>query len=117
MSYDLAFWDEIGSLDAAAALRKYEAMADGESGASPESPRVGEFYRDVLNAYQDLTEETTLEEADQSPWTSPVHCNGECVLVAIAWSRKNEVSGALIAMARARDLVTFDPQRRLLIKS
>lgn len=116
MSYDLAFWDENGSLDAAAAYQKYEAMADGESGVSPESPRVSEFYRDVLSAYQDLTEDTTLEEADQSPWTSSIHFNRECVLVTIAWSRKNEISEALIALARTHGLMTYDPQRRLVIE-
>lgn len=117
MSYDLAFWYESGSLDAAAAYHKYEAMADGDSGVSTKSPRVAEFHRDVLKAYQDLTEDTTEEEADQSPWTSSVYFNGECVLVNIVWSRKSEVADALITMARNRGLVTYDPQRELVVEA
>ncbi|MEU0198727.1 MULTISPECIES: hypothetical protein [unclassified Streptomyces] len=117
MSYDLAFWYESGSLDAAAAYQKYDAMTDGESGVTAESPRVAEFYRDVLKAYQDLTEDTTEEEADRSPWTSPVYFNGECVLVNIAWSRKSEVSDTLITMAKSRGLVTYDPQRELVVEA
>ncbi|MFE6523272.1 hypothetical protein [Streptomyces sp. NPDC057794] len=117
MSYDLAFWYESRSLDAAAAYQKYDAMTDGESGVTAESPRVAEFYRDVLRAYQDLTEDTTEEEVHQSPWTSSVYFNGECVLVNIAWSRKSEVSNTLIDMAKSRGLVTYDPQRDLVIEA
>ncbi|CAL9490920.1 hypothetical protein SUDANB108_03248 [Streptomyces sp. enrichment culture] len=117
MSYDLAFWYESRSLDAAAAYQKYDAMTDGESGVTAESPRVAEFYRDILRTYQDLTEDTTEEEAHQSPWTSSVYFNGECVLVNIAWSRKSEVSNTLIDMAKSRGLVTYDPQRDLVIEA
>ncbi|MEU0452994.1 hypothetical protein ABZ322_08210 [Streptomyces sp. NPDC006129] len=117
MSYDLAFWHESGSIDAAAAYQKYDAMTDGESGVTAESPRVAEFYRDVLKDYQDLTKDTTEEEADRSPWTSPVYFNGECVLVNIAWSRKSEVSDTLIIMAKSRGLVTYDPQRELVVEA
>lgn len=116
MSYDLAFWHESGSLDAVTAYQKYDAMTDGESGVTAESPRVAEFYRDVLRVYRDLAEDTSEEEAEQSPWTSSVYFNGECVLVNIAWSRKGEVSDTLITMAKSRGLVTYDPQWELVVE-
>ncbi|MGW6543508.1 hypothetical protein ACWGBH_11780 [Streptomyces massasporeus] len=117
MRYDLAFWHERGSLDAAAAYQKCDAMTDGESGVSAESSRVAQFHRDTLKAYPDLTENTTEDEADQSPWTSSVYFNGERVLVNITWSRKSEVSDTLIAIAKSRGLVTYDPQRDLIIEA
>ncbi|WP_405960722.1 hypothetical protein OG235_27015 [Streptomyces sp. NBC_00024] len=117
MSYDLAFWYESRSIDSKTAFRKYDATVDGESGVTAGSPRVAAFHRDVLNAYQDLTENTSEEEAEQSPWTSSVYFNGECVLVTIAWSRRSEVADALITMAKNRGLVTYDPQDGLVIEA
>ncbi|WP_406454741.1 hypothetical protein OH768_17730 [Streptomyces sp. NBC_01622] len=112
MSYDLAFWYEEKAINAEAAYQKYAAMTDGESGIVTEHPGVAEFCRDALQAYPDLSE----ENAEESPWSSPVYCTGECVLVAVSWSRKDEVSTSLIAMAQNRGLVTYDPQKEEVIQ-
>ncbi|MDX3747109.1 hypothetical protein [Streptomyces sp. AK08-02] len=112
MSYDLAFWYEEKAINAEVAYQKYAAMADGESGIVTEHPGVAEFYLDTLQDYPDLSE----ENAEESPWSSPVYCTGECVLVAISWSRKDEVSTLLIAMAQNKGLLTYDPQKEEVIQ-
>ncbi|MFF9034274.1 hypothetical protein ACF090_02250 [Streptomyces sp. NPDC014892] len=117
MSYDLAFWYEEDAVDAAAAYAKYDAMTDGESGVVARNPRVLEFHRDVLRIHPDLSEDMSEEEAERSPWNSSVYCNGECVLVSIAWSRKSEIVAALVDMARRRGLLTYDPQREAVIEA
>ncbi|MFF7473473.1 hypothetical protein [Streptomyces sp. NPDC008092] len=108
MSYDLAFWYEEEEIDAEVAYQKYDAMTDGESGVVAENPRVSDFRRDVLRAYPDLSE----QNAEHSPWSSPVYSNGECVLVAIAWSRKDEIAAPLVSLAQDHGLVTYDPQKQ-----
>ncbi|WP_405612975.1 hypothetical protein [Streptomyces sp. NBC_00076] len=102
----MAFWQEDGEIDAGIAYQKYDAMTDGELGISPKSANVTEFYKAILRTYDDLT----IENAEDSPWASPVHCNEECVIVAISWSRKNEVADSLRSLARAHNLLTYDPQ-------
>lgn len=107
MSYDMAFWQETQEIDAAGAYQKYDAMTDGESGVSTESAGVKDFCAAVLKSYPDLT----VENAETSPWTSAVYCNGECVIVTIAWSRKNELVDALISLAQRHSLLAYDPQK------
>ncbi|MFJ7187171.1 hypothetical protein [Streptomyces bacillaris] len=107
MSYDMAFWQEPQEIDAAGAYQKYDAMTDGESGVSTESTRVRDFYAAVLKNYPDLT----VENSDTSPWTSAVYCNGECVIVTISWSRKNELVDTLIFLAQRHGLLAYDPQK------
>ncbi|MFJ9686463.1 hypothetical protein ACIRRX_12335 [Streptomyces bacillaris] len=107
MSYDMAFWQEPQEIDAAGAYQKYDAMTDGKSGVSAESTRVRDFYAAVLKNYPDLT----VENSDTSPWTSAVYCNGECVIVTISWSRKNELVDTLISLAQRHGLLAYDPQK------
>ncbi|MFD5973010.1 hypothetical protein [Streptomyces bacillaris] len=107
MSYDLAFWQENLEIDASEAFRKYDAMTDGASGVFAESENVRAFHRALRDIHPDLT----IENAEMSPWTSPVYGNGECVLVTIAWSRKDELVEGLIPLARKHGLLTYDPQQ------
>ncbi|MFJ9120332.1 hypothetical protein ACIRJO_32950 [Streptomyces sp. NPDC102394] len=107
MSYDLAFWYEEDAIDAEEAYQKYDALTDGASGVVTKHPGVSAFYRDILERFSDLSEANW----EQSPWSSPVYFNGECILVAISWSRKDEVSTALVPLAQNHGLMTYDPQR------
>jgi hypothetical protein len=112
MSYDMAFWHEADAVNAVEAHRKYDAMTEGDSGVTTESVKVADFHNDVLRVYPELT----LNNEHESPWTSPVYYNGECVLVAISWSRKDQVVESLIAMAQNRGVLAYDPQKEELYR-
>ncbi|MGN9908878.1 hypothetical protein ACTMTJ_15150 [Phytohabitans sp. LJ34] len=71
---------------------------------------MGEFYDEVVGIFGDLTE----ENAEESPWTSPLYRNEECVIANIAWSRHREVAPMLVELAAKYGLTSYDPQDRIV---
>lgn len=110
MSFDLAFWHESKPTTAEEAARIYDKLTDGEIGIADRHPAVGAFYDDVIAAFGDLTE----ENAEESPWMSPLYRNEECVIANIAWSRHREVGPVLVDLASNHGLTTYDPQDKFV---
>jgi hypothetical protein len=107
MSFDLAFWYEREPSSPEQAAKIYDQLTDEEHGVVEQNPALGEFYQEVIATYGDLTEGGT----EDTPWTSGVYRNEECVLTPIAWSRCKEVAPVLAAMATRHGLTTYDPQK------
>lgn len=110
MSFDLTFWYEREPSSPVQAAQIYDQLTDEKLGIVERNPTLGDFYQEVISTYEDLTE----ENADRSPWTSPVYRNEECVITNIAWTRHKEVGSTLIAMAARHGLTSYDPQHRVL---
>jgi hypothetical protein len=110
MSFDLTFWYESEPSSPERAAQIYDQLADEELGIVERNHALDEFYQEVISVYEDITE----ENAEESPWTSPVYHNDECVIANIAWSRHKEVGPALIAMAARHGLTSYDPQDRVV---
>ena len=106
MSFDLAFWHVDGSIDAAQALATYEGILEEIPGCVAENPAVGRFNADVVSVFPDLTE----ENADESPWSSPLYSSDSFTVASISWSKQAIVSQALIALAKKHGLICYDPQ-------
>jgi hypothetical protein len=107
MSYDLGFWKQEGIPSVTDAARVDAALVDGDVGGVPSSDDpLGAFYGEILERYPDLT----LENVDESPWSTPVWRTGEGVICSFAHSRHAEVSGFLLDLASRHGLVCFDPQ-------
>ena len=110
MSFDLIFWYECEPSTLEQATQIYDQLTEEDIGIVERNPVLGDFYQEVLSRYEDLTE----ENADGSPWTSPVYSNEECVITNIVWSRHKEVGPALIAIAARHGLTSYDPQDRII---
>ena len=110
MSFDLIFWYECEPSTLEQATQIYDQLTEEDIGIVERNPVLGDFYQEVLSRYEDLTE----ENADGSPWTSPVYSNEECVFTNIVWSRHKEVGPALIAIAARHGLTSYDPQDRII---
>jgi hypothetical protein len=109
MSFDLAFWYESEPSSPERAAQIYDQLTE-ELGVVERNPALGDFHREVISTYEDLTE----ENADESPWTASVYCDEECVIANIAWSRHQEIGPALIVLAARHGLTSYDPQDRII---
>ncbi|MEU4563632.1 hypothetical protein AB0F72_35085 [Actinoplanes sp. NPDC023936] len=112
MSFDLAIWHQAAPLTDEEAFAIYDRLTDGFVGVVQESPAVQKFLSDLLEIYPEDT-----DESDPSPWASGIYSNSECVLLAISWSRKEEVSTVVEGLAVRRGLVVYDPQSGVLKRS
>ncbi|MET0493765.1 MAG: hypothetical protein ABW000_11620 [Actinoplanes sp.] len=108
MSFDLSFWHEDGQSTPDHAADIYERLTDGEEGVVPRVPAIDDFLADVVAVFGDLTE----ANIDESPWTSPLYHNPECVIANLAHSRSEEVAPVLRRLASKHGLTTYDPQNR-----
>ncbi|GAA4461889.1 hypothetical protein [Phytohabitans houttuyneae] len=108
MSFDLGFWHEDAQSSVERAAEIYDRLTDGEDGVVPGAPAVDSFFTDVLARFGDLT----VENMDESPWTSPLYRTSECVIANIAYSRSQEVAPVLRRLANAHGLTVFDPQKQ-----
>jgi hypothetical protein len=108
MSFDLGFWHQNGRPTNEVADQIYARLCDGNIGVVEESQGVKAFFRDVVSIFPDITE----ENAEESPWASALYRTPECVLVAISWSRRDELVPTLLSLAARHGLTTYDPQEQ-----
>jgi hypothetical protein len=111
VSFDLAFWYSEGPVDGSSALETYRAILKEEPSATNPSVAVSEFLADLVKVFPDLTE----ENADSSPWMSPLYFSDAFVVASISWSRQQVMATALAALARKHGLVCYDPQAEAVI--
>jgi hypothetical protein len=109
MSFDMAFWFQLEPPSAESAAQIYDRLTDGETGVVSETTGVEHFFNDVVAVFPDLNE----QNAQESPWSSPIYRTPECVITAISWSRSEEVAPILVELAQRHGLTTYDPQDRV----
>jgi hypothetical protein len=110
VSFDLIFWYQKSVPTLEEAARIYDQLTDGLTGVVEESSAVDDFHRSVISVFPDLTE----ENMNDSPWASPLYVTGECVIVAVSWSRSGEVAPLLLELASKHGLSAYDPQDRVV---
>ncbi|MFC8192364.1 hypothetical protein ACFUMH_11975 [Cellulomonas sp. NPDC057328] len=106
LSFDLAFWYDESTPSPDDAYAIYDKLTEGEIGVVAADEAVSRFLDDVRTAFADLTD----ENAETSPWASPIYATDECVIVAISGSRSADVVPSLLRIASDHGLVTYDPQ-------
>ncbi|MFC7502825.1 hypothetical protein [Nocardioides sp. GCM10030258] len=110
MSFDLAFWWEKPTPSTSSAAATYGRLVEGELTVTETARNaaldVASFYTEVTAAYPEICE----ENMNSSPWASAIYKTDECVIVAISWSRADELTPVLCDMALRHGLTTFDPQ-------
>jgi hypothetical protein len=116
MSFDLAFWYEIPpDADPGDA---YVRFLDGLTGVGTPTEEIDRFYQDVTAVYPDLEivgeDDVDVFEEDDSPWAAGIDRTEECMVVAISWSRRDEVTPVLLRLAHEHGLVAYDPQQEVL---
>jgi hypothetical protein len=110
MSFDLAVWfEEASRLTLRSALEKYERLCDGDDADIVPSERVAAFHRAVTAVYPEITS-TRDVDLDACPWQSAMDLSPGHVIMAITWSRADEVGSVVRALASEHGLVCFDPQ-------
>ena len=113
MSFDLCFWWEKASSTPERAAEIYDQLTDGDTGVVESATAVDDFFVEIVELFGDLTEENIKD----SPWMSPVYRTPECVIVAIAWSRREDVGNALFGIANKHGLTVYDPQEQKVHQS
>jgi hypothetical protein len=108
VSFDLMFWNEGEPSTDEQAGQIYNRLLDGETGIVRGGPALGEFYDEAISVFGDLT----LENAEVSPWMSPLSRNSDYVLALISWSRRGEVGPVLLELANKHGLTAYDPQEK-----
>ncbi|MFJ5880437.1 hypothetical protein [Kitasatospora cineracea] len=111
MSFNLAFWYSEDPVDGSSALETYRAILNEEPSATNPSAAISEFLADLIKVFPDLTE----ENAESSPWMSPLYFSDAFVVASISWSRQQVMTRALAALARKHGLVCYDPQAEAVI--
>ena len=113
MSYDLAFWDgPLPSDDADATstfTRLCQPLEEGGNGAAP-TPTVARLVSDLEARWPETDEEP--------PWASmPIRgdAQGPLLYLALRYGRPAEEIEFIVATARARGLVCYDPQVSRLV--
>lgn len=108
VSYDLAFWDGPAPADDANATdtfnRLSEALENGGVGAAPTAS--------VLGLVGDL-EARWPDDHEDLPWASwPIrgHAHGPLLYLNLRYGRPADELEFIVAAARARGLVCYDPQ-------
>ncbi len=112
MSFDLGFWAALPQgVDPADAYRR---LLDEETAVAVEaSTAVEAFYADITATYPepDVVEgDGDRDEDEDSPWSSGIYRTSECLVVAISWSRRDELVPFLSGLARQHRLAMYDPQ-------
>ena len=116
MSFDLGFWSAIPAGEPPS--RVYQRLVEGQSGVAVEDrARIAAFHSDVVAVYPDLAvveDDVDWDEDDDSPWAAGIYYTGECMIVSISWSRREELEPFLRNLARAHGLSVYDPQQQVL---
>ena len=112
MSYDLIAWKAPRVTDeeeAARLVNRYFASDD----ATPfsVSSDVEGFYADLMKKYPLPDPANPYHVAsDQTQWAMECEPSDRVVMLNLSWGTPGEVVDEIVALARARDLVLFDPQ-------
>jgi len=112
MSYDLIAWKAPRVTDeeeAARLVNRYFASDD----ATPfsVSSDVEGFYADLMKKYPLPDPANPYHVAsDQTRWAMECEPSDRVVELHLSWGTPGEVVDEIVALARARDLVLFDPQ-------
>ncbi|MET7426002.1 hypothetical protein [Dactylosporangium sp. NPDC005555] len=109
MSFDLAVWYQVGPLTGDEAYAIYDRLTDGIVGVVEPSPAIAAFLEDLLEVFPDDD-----DDDDSSPWASGIYSTDECVLLAISWSRAEEVARVVERLAAKNALTVYDPQSHLV---
>ncbi|MGI5179025.1 hypothetical protein ACQEVZ_22090 [Dactylosporangium sp. CA-152071] len=107
MSFDLAVWYQVGPLTGDEAFAIYERLADGIVGVVEPSPAIAAFLEDLLEVFPD-------DDDDSAPWAAGIYSTDACVLLAISWSRAEEVARVVERLAAKNALTVYDPQSHLV---
>ena len=112
MSFDLYVFDRDLPDDPVAVG---ELLEDDHNDGGPLSPALAELLDELERRYPDLD-----DDPDASPWSSwPLQdevANGTGVALTIRWSRAEQMSAELRALANERGLFIYDPQAGVVIR-
>lgn len=82
-----------------------------DEGVFEPSPDLEAFYAELLDRFPP-PESFTAEELERAdiPWADSPHGSERLVWLSIRWSAKDEHLDTIVELARAHDLVLYDPQ-------
>jgi hypothetical protein len=109
VSFDLAIWYQVAPLAEEEAYDIYDQLTDEVVGVVEESPAIQEFLSGLLEIYPE-----DVDDSESLPWAAGIYSNRECILLAISWSRKEEVSQVVEQLAARNGLAVYDPQSGIL---
>ena len=112
MSFDLYVFDRDLPDDVVAVG---ELLEDDNNDGGALTPALAALLDELERRYPDLD-----DDPDSSPWASwPLQdevANGTGVALTIRWSRADEMSSELRALANERGLFIYDPQAGIVIR-
>lgn len=112
MSYDLVAWKAPRVTDEEEAARLVKRYFESDD-ATPfgVSSDVEGFYADLMKKYPLPDPANPYHVAsDQTQWAIECEPSDRVLVLSLSWSTPGEIVDEIVALARARDLVLFDPQ-------
>jgi len=107
VSFDLAVWYQRREPSAKVARRKYNLLAWGVEALFTSSPRVVDFYEDLLARFPALEDDPPHRQA---VWAVSPKRSRRALILCIAWSRAEDVGYFVQSLAARHGLVCYDPQ-------
>lgn len=108
MSFDLAIWHEESVAATYEADEIYERILDGDRSILRPSREARDFYAQLTSAFPDLDSANMHD----SPWAAGIYVADGCVVLAVSWSRVDEILPIVLSLASRCGLVVYDPQSR-----
>ncbi|MFE5113528.1 hypothetical protein [Streptomyces sp. NPDC056663] len=111
MSFDLYVWHEPMPITAERALFVCQSLAAGDDSVVQPDLRNLALMDDLLVGFPD-PDDPDDDEIDDIAWSVSPDANEHRLILAVGWSRAENFSRAVFALAQKHGLTCFDPQRK-----
>ncbi|GAA5707671.1 hypothetical protein SM007_28635 [Streptomyces avermitilis] len=110
MSFDLYVWHEPMPITVDRALLVCQSLAAGDDTVVQPDPRNLALLDDLLVGFPD-PDDPDDDEIDDLVWSVSPDVNEHRLILCVGWSRADDFSRAVFALAQKHGLTCFDPQR------
>jgi hypothetical protein len=111
VSFDLGVWHEPEPISAGHAGRTYELLCRGDTSTVEDHPAVTRFYHDVVARFPTTaTFDDAADREERWVWSMDPTESDSHVILAVSWSRAEEVYEFVSGRANELGLVCYDPQ-------
>ncbi len=111
MSFDLGVWYSTAPLSADDAAERHAALCEAEDLESliEPHPSVRAFLDDLTSRYPSL-DDVSDDDLENCPWSCSFDESAGHCLLAMAFSRVDDVALVVMELAQKHGLVCYDPQ-------
>ncbi|WP_123821505.1 hypothetical protein [Kitasatospora cineracea] len=110
MSFDLYVWHEPTPITLDRALVVLESLNNGDDTVVQADPRNLTLMSELLVGFPD-PDDPDDDEVDDLVWSVSPDANEHRLILSVGWSRADNFSRAVFALAQKHGLTCFDPQR------